>query len=109
MELEEINEMEIFQESRGYPHFYDYSMKLYEEYQEHLEDEITKLSRQLRRNVEECKQHIEEGKMRPYHLKELKKETFGKIKWIERQQTMTKAQMKHMEARGKKYYDSMDL
>lgn len=70
---------------------------------------MTKLSRQMKRNVEECKLHIEAGKMRPYHLKELKKETFGKIKWIERQQAMTKVQMKHMEARGKKYFDRHDM
>lgn len=68
-----------------YPHFYDYSLKIYSEYLEELEDDITKLSRELKRNVEECKLQIEAGKMRPYHLKELKKETFDKIKWIERQ------------------------
>ncbi len=76
---------------RPYPHFYDYSLKLYNEYSEHLEEEITKMSRQLRENVEACKLQIEARKMRPHHLKELEKETIAKMKWIERQQAIVDA------------------
>ena len=96
-------------EERPYPHFYDYSMKIYQQYEEYLEDEITKLTREMRESVAECRHQIEAGKMRPHHLRELKYDIFSRIKWLERQQTFVDVQRQHMLNRGKARYDKADL